>query len=42
MGPMLIWPNITIVVNIAPQDVLATMSVRHTVSSKRVTVQIKM
>ena len=38
IGHVLIWPNITIVVNVF-QEILALESVRHIVSSKRVIVQ---
>ena len=41
LGPLLIWTNITIVVNVF-QEILALMTVRHIVSSKRVTVQTQM
>ena len=39
IGPVLIWPNITIAV--AFQEILALMRVRHIVSSKRVVMQEK-
>ena len=42
MGPMLIWPNITIVANVVFQEVSVMTRVRYTVIIKRVTVQTKM
>ena len=37
MGPVLIWPNITISVYVVFQEILALTRVRHMVSSERVT-----
>ena len=42
MAPVLIWPNITEVVNIVFQEILALTTVRQRVNSKRVIVQIQM
>ena len=42
MGPVLIWPNITIVVNVVFQEVLALTRVRHIISSKKAIVQTEM
>ena len=39
MGLMMIWPNITIVVNVIFQEILALTRVRYTVSSVRGIVQ---
>ena len=41
MGPVLIWPNITIVVNVVFQEILALTRLWHIVSSKMITVQKK-
>ena len=37
-GPVLTWPNVTLVLNIVFQDILALTKVRPIVSSKRVIV----
>ena len=42
MAPLLIWLNISIAVNAVFQEILALARIRHTVSSKRVIVQIQM
>ena len=39
---LLLWPNISIVVNVVFQEILSLTRVRHTVSSKRVTVNLTM
>ena len=41
MGPVLIWLNITIVVNVVFYEILVLIRLRHIVSHKRVTVQKK-
>ena len=41
MGPVLTWPNITIVVNILFEEILALTGVRSTVTSKGVFVHPK-
>ena len=40
-GPVLIWQNITVVVNVVSEEILAMARLRHTISSKKVTVQKK-
>ena len=40
-GPVLISPNITIVINVVFQDILELTRVRHTLSSKSVIVHTK-
>ena len=42
MGTMLIWPNITVVVNAVFQDIWVLTRVRYIVSSKRVIVTKQM
>ena len=39
MGPVLIWPNITIVVNVVFQEILALTILQHILSSKSINVQ---
>ena len=39
LGLVLIWPNITIVVNVVFQKILALTILHHMGSSKRITVQ---
>ena len=41
MGLVLIWPNITVVVSVAFQEVLVLTRVKNIVSSKRVIMQTK-
>ena len=41
MGPVLILASVIIVMNVVFQEILELKRVRHIVSSKRVTVQIK-
>ena len=39
MGPALIWPDITIVVTVVFQDILALTRLQNTVSNNRAIVQ---
>ena len=41
-GPVLIWPNIIIVVDVVFQEILALARVRHIISSSRVIVKTNM
>ena len=41
MGPVLIWPNITVVENIVFQEILALTRVRNIVNSKSLIVHIE-
>ena len=41
MGPLLIWPYITIVVNVIFEEIVILIIVRHIVSSRRTILQKK-